>query len=333
MAVNKNTPTRQAKSNVGGSATLVKKPNPFSARKGFLVAGALALVGLIVVAFSFASTAKPYQYAAVQVCDLKPSQAKSSCVDKSADAAVYRVYRGLLGRRPDVAGYAYWVQVLAGDRVAYERFIALFTAEPQVKAKLSTLVSDEDFVTYMYKNFQGIDKAATSTDNWVKRLKATGSTKISRNEVVRQFVFNEKTTKYFQSDFLLYMTDTRIIRPTAIVYVAQGVYAEPVFKGDVRERGEELCGKSSGINGQSLRSEAIAETGRYKPRPIMRYACASSKAVRPDSSVAAGAVALPNTTIDIKCPAGYGVELKARNGRKVGDIVLPKVVYKACKKS
>jgi uncharacterized protein YpmB len=333
MAANKITPTKQAKSNVGGSATLVKKTSPFSARKGFLVAGALALVGLIVVAFSFASTAKPYQYAASQACVLKPSLVKPSCVNKSADAAVYRVYQGILGRRPDQSGYAYWVQALAGDKVSSERFIALFASEPQAKAKLATLVSDEDFVTYMYKNFQGVDKVVTSSDYWVKRLKATGSTKVNRNEVMRQFVFNEKTTKYFQPTFLAYITDIDIIKPTAIVYVAEGVYVEPVFKSMPRERTAELCGNATGINSQALSRVPIAETGRYKSGLVNRYACRAYKSVKPDNTVAAGAVALPNETINITCPVGYKAEIKVRSGGVVGEIPLPKLVYKACKKS
>lgn len=96
-ATNKKTVVKKSKSNVSATSALGKKPSAFSARKGFVVAGLIAIVGLIAVAFSFAGTkyVSPTRVScspgfATQSTAISSSQKvrKYRCVKKSSGGAL-----------------------------------------------------------------------------------------------------------------------------------------------------------------------------------------------------------------------------------------------------
>lgn len=290
--VNKKAPVKQTKSNVGMSSALTKKPGAFSARKGFVVAGLLALVGAVVVYFSFASSAAAYHYTMWQQCGVNSSDMTPSCINKSSEALVYRMYQGLLNRNPDQSGNQYWVQALAGDNISSERFVELFVTRFEVKTKLEPLATDKDFVTFMYKNFEAKEKIANSDDYWVKRLAATDKTKLTRNEVIRRFVLGDKANTVFGARFSTYIASgaDKIGRATVIVYAKPGVYAEPTSTP--------ACG-----SGQTIQSSVIISTGRYA-KPVNKYACKADYVKSPAPQPA-------NEVVKIACPDAYKVVKKA----------------------
>ena len=186
MPTNKKAPVKKVntrtKSRVG-SSSLAKssKSSLFTKRNGLIVAALATVAGLALVAFSFASGVPPYQYSYNENCvpnattnpsgpnqktDAQELQDQKDCYSKSAQAMVYRLYRGIKANNPDPSGYQYWTQQLAGDRVGSQ------AAAEQIIASNATLkdATNEVFLTALYKNMLFRDPDAKGLENWKKRM-------------------------------------------------------------------------------------------------------------------------------------------------------------------
>lgn len=218
--------TTRPKSRVGGSNLAKNSSSPlFSKRNGLIAAGLAAIAGIVFVALSFAGGTPDYQYSVSAKC--AGQQASQSCKDKSAEAAVYRMYKGVLGWNPDSAGYQYWVQLYAGDRVPTTTVMNRFLAQSAPKAKLAPLASDEQFVAYLQKNFTGKTTPVTASNYWVKQLQQR---KLTRNDVVRKFVFLSESIKYSQPGFNAYLASAA---PVAVKQTALAAQTERARKASV----------------------------------------------------------------------------------------------------
>lgn len=150
-----------------------------------MVAGLLAIAGLIAVAFSFAASTPAYQYS---IGTTKNSSKDVAYYAKSAEGFTYLAYKGLLGRAPEPAAMSNSVQKLAGDRKRPSDVLASIIASSGASARYP---NNKDFVTYIYKNFLGRAPDKKGQDYWVKQLSG-GRTRqsvvlgfIAANEVIR----------------------------------------------------------------------------------------------------------------------------------------------------
>lgn len=331
MAVNKKAPVRKqttkSRSNVGGSS-LGKKTTLFSKRNGLIVAGLAAIVGLVFVAFSFASgpSMGAYQYS-VNNCKLlrangttgkvlPQTELTQNCINKSAESAVYRTYIGVLGRTPDISGYQYWTQKLAGDKVASTVVIRSFLSSSQVKNKLKPLKTNEELVAYLAKNFQGKTTLTSYDKYWLKRL---DNKKKTRSEVIRQYVFAKETASYQQAGFSRFLEDAP--RVSVVVYAKKGEYANPTATPTCEA-------------GYSLNSTKLKETSRYVGGAVSSYACLRLAKSAPDLDKNGEA---RKVTPELVCPTGYKSTAVRGSGTAFYDPTTgnyaPSSANRACKKS
>lgn len=210
MATNKKVPTRKpsskkptaaksktrSKERLGGSFLTKPKAKLFGGRRGFVVAGLLAIVGLVAVAFTFAAGTPNYQYTI-------GSQAKSGSGlnhnAHSAEGFTYLAYKGVVGRIPSTAEINAWSQRLAGDRTKPSEVLATIMARVPSG-------SNDIFVATMYKNFLGRKPDRKGQDYWLKQLKGGRS----RQSVVLGFIGSNEVIKYNQAG-LLALTPATIV--------------------------------------------------------------------------------------------------------------------------
>lgn len=289
MPTNKKASTTKAR--VGGSA-LSKKTTLLTKRNGIIVAALAAVAGLAFVAFSFASgvSTKPYQYSA-NLCGLEKrtanpnglkqlSASTKNCYNKSAEALVYRLYKGVLKRNPDAGGYAYWTQQLAGDRTSYSRVTSLFMGTSQTRTVSSNLVKNEDFVKSISVNFTGRSELNSYDKYWVGQL---NNGKKSRTEVVTRYAIHKDSIAYQQSALLAYLETAPINKIT--YHARPGEFALP--------SSTPTC-----TSGFVLKSKNIDATLKYyRNNPIKAYWC--------DSSNSRQLGTVQQRTATLKCPAGF----------------------------
>ncbi len=223
----KSSTASRPKSRVGSTLlkSSTKRASLFTKRNGIIAGVMAAIAGLAFVALSFAGGTPDYQYSVSAKC--AGQQATQSCKDKSAEAAVYRMYKGILGYTPDSAGYAFWTQLYAGDRTPTTTIVNRFLAQSAPKAKLGPLTTNEQFVGYLQKNFTGKTAAATPSNYWVKQLK---DKKMTRNDVARKFIFVGESVKYHQAGLSAYLATAA---PVAVKQTALDAQNELARKAKV----------------------------------------------------------------------------------------------------
>lgn len=174
----------------------------------------ISLVGGFLVFRSFAG-GKPtpaYQYSAYDKVKC-PSFSKdkvsenatwNSCANLSAEALIYRMYHGILGRDPDfalpatangatgqpakVSGYAYWTQKLAGDRTRATRVTQLILNSKEATGT----VSDEQYVASLYLNVLGREGDKSGKAYWLGQL---STKKKTRQDALAYFAAQAKPVK------------------------------------------------------------------------------------------------------------------------------------------
>lgn len=185
-------PVGKPKSRTGRSTIAPAASKLFGGRRAFVVAGLLAIAGLIAVAFSFAASTPAYQYS---IASAKSSSKDVAYYAKSAEGFTYLAYKGLLGRAPEQSAMNTWVQKLAGDRTPPTNVLASIIASSGVNSRYP---DNKAFVVYIYKNFLGRAPDKKGQDYWLKQLKNGRS----RQDVVRGFIAAKEVTTYNQSALL-----------------------------------------------------------------------------------------------------------------------------------
>lgn len=111
---------------------------------------------------------------------------------------MYRLYRGISGKSPDTAGYAFWTQKLAGDRVKA-------TELDLTVSQTAKMGSDTAFVKAVYRNM--LKREATDKEmlSWRDKLKAEGNKKLTRQKMIVQFAVSSEAIRKNQTDFNAYI--------------------------------------------------------------------------------------------------------------------------------
>ena len=189
------------------SVRVAKKKRGISRVQALVIVLVLAVIGVVAVALSSASGTPNYQYSWNKYCVAAHGSSNAAdvkkCKERSAEAMVYRLYRGLYDKSPDDGGYKFWTQKLAGDRVRVVDTDLLVS-------RVGKMGSDTAFVKALYTDML-LRKESKITqkeiDQWVGRLKAEGNKKWSREKVAYQFAISgeairkndERWTKFVAS--------------------------------------------------------------------------------------------------------------------------------------
>ena len=186
----------------------------FNWKRSLPVVAVIALVGGLFVFRSFAGNALySYQYsrtdckvtqqrqlqtvdsASTTVDAVTPTAAEDdTCQPKSAEAMTYRMYTGILGREPDTAGYKYWVQKLAGDRIRPSEMAASLLKQKKV-ASLETA----DYIPLLYKQFLGKNRPDDKgLAFWTKHLedKSWSRAKMATHFSIQKAAINKSQAGY-----------------------------------------------------------------------------------------------------------------------------------------
>ncbi|WP_323770764.1 DUF4214 domain-containing protein [Antarctobacter sp.] len=99
-----------------------------------------------------------------------------------ASEQVYRIYKAVFGREPDVNGHQYWVTQLASTAKSHAEIAQGFMASPEFQNTYGT-TTDVEFVTLLYQNVLGRAPDTGGLNAWLSNL----SDGMSRQMVVRHF--------------------------------------------------------------------------------------------------------------------------------------------------
>lgn len=189
--------TSRSTSRVGSSGLArSSKSSLFTRRNGLIVAALAAVCGVVAVAFSFAGGTPDYQYSLTTKC--AGQQASQSCKDLSAEAMVYRLYKGIFNRPPAPSEYAYWTQKLAGDRQrSQDMATSLIPSNPALKA-----ASNQQFVETIYTGVFGRAADPKGPVTYVKRL---NNKSLTRGQVLVDLVISKNAKVNNESAFNLYL--------------------------------------------------------------------------------------------------------------------------------
>jgi len=100
-----------------------------------------------------------------------------------AQASVARLYAAVLLRQPDPGGFAYWSGELASGARSLDAIAARFIESPEFSTTYGS-VSDDVFVTLVYRNVHGRDPDGEGYDFWLDLLR---SGTISRAQLLVDF--------------------------------------------------------------------------------------------------------------------------------------------------
>lgn len=187
-------PTTKARKKT--SVRISKKKRGISKFQALAVAAVLAIVGVVVVVATRASGTPPYQYSQAKYCvsgnTKESTRPVQNCINTSAEALVFRLYKGLYGKRPDDGGYVFWTQKFAGDRVQPSK-------SSLVVERVGKMGSDTDFVKTLYANM--FDRSATAKElsYWTAKLK--GNKAWTRQQVAVNFAISKEAINKNQDAF------------------------------------------------------------------------------------------------------------------------------------
>lgn len=83
---------------------------------------------------------------------------------------VFRLYRAIFDRNPDIGGYEIWTGRLAGGWMRFDEVVESFMASPEFIATYGAATSDREFVTLLYRNVLDRNPDAGGLSGWVTRL-------------------------------------------------------------------------------------------------------------------------------------------------------------------
>lgn len=116
-----------------------------------------------------------------------------------ASEQVYRIYKAVFGREPDVNGHQYWVTQLASSAKTHAEIAKGFMGSPEFQNTYGT-TTDVEFVTLLYQNVLGRAPDPGGLNAWLSNL----SDGMTRQMVVRHFAEspeNKSSTYESQVDF------------------------------------------------------------------------------------------------------------------------------------
>ena len=97
---------------------------------------------------------------------------------------VYRLYRAIFDRDPDVGGFEVWTDALASTRWGFPQVVNYFMASPEFQSTYGAATSDAAFVTLLYQNVLGREPDPGGLVVWLVLLEEG----VSRNAVVTGFM-------------------------------------------------------------------------------------------------------------------------------------------------
>lgn len=116
-----------------------------------------------------------------------------------ASEQVYRIYKAVFGREPDVNGHQHWVTQLASTAMSLSEVAETFMSSAEFQRTYGT-TSDTEFVTLLYQNVLSRAPDTIGMDAWLSNL----SGGMSRQQVVQQFAESpehQRSTLVAQADF------------------------------------------------------------------------------------------------------------------------------------
>lgn len=125
---------------------------------------------------------------------------------------VYRLYRGIFDREPDVGGLDGWVTSLAGG-TAFQTVVAQFMASPEFQSTYGA-TTDAEFITLLYNNVLDRSPDAGGFAAWSSQL-AGGMT---RETLVERFVQSPEFVAGTEGDLIAFMRGLGaddVLRPDA----------------------------------------------------------------------------------------------------------------------
>lgn len=290
------------------------------------IVAALAIIGVVAVVLSHASGTPDYQYSWREQCVPKgqtTDKADQACVDKSAEAMVYRLYRTLYDRDPSVQEYNFWTQQLAGERNP-------ITETQLVAQTASKSVSDTQFVKDLYKNGLRRSNSQIAADSkavnrWVSLLKQ--NTKWNRPKLTLYIASSSESIRRNRDGFTAYkMGKVVTVLQTAAkeqhkrydkIYSDYEVPASKgleTIKGLKNDAAKQVAASSSLASKKSVTADDLKKIGDYQARVVDDYDSSTAlrdnvkSKVSPARKIYEKAKQLADYATDIGANSVYGIK-------------------------
>lgn len=138
-------------------------------------------------------------------------------------AFITSMYATLLGKKPDAAGYNYWLAQLNSKKKSRDAITTFFANKAgmsfaQAKQKLAQnapTLDNKQFVTELYPQLLGRQADANGLNYWTKQLDTKTKT---YTELVATLATSEESRNYFKSSFLRYaatLTPPKEVQPVS----------------------------------------------------------------------------------------------------------------------
>lgn len=313
------------------SVRVSKKKRGISKLQAIVLVAVLAIIGVVAVALTRASGTPPYQYSYSTHCKVaadttKARQDAQACKDRSAEAMVYRLYRGLMDRDPNATEYAFWTQQLAGERTK-------ITDTVLVQKQSAAMGSDEVFISKLYNDMLLRAPKGNELKTWKARLVAPGDKKWSRQKVVGQFATTIEAVKANRLPFKAFSATAPVVTVTQTAAAEQRKryetmltdYQQPNWNSrnkakDAANKANKLVTTANDVAGKSSITLAdLDKIGDYQDLATGYLANARSYAAEAKGRVSAAnrpydqARALAAHARDIAASPNYGISMiKAR---------------------
>ena len=106
---------------------------------------------------------------------------QEACSYAAADAEVLRLYRAFFDREPEIGGARYWLG-RRREGTTFDGIAQFFSQSPEFVRTYGSSVSDEEFLTIIYRNALGRRYDQAGFDFWLRRIQQDG---LRRHLVVR----------------------------------------------------------------------------------------------------------------------------------------------------
>lgn len=180
---------KSAKKTVSGGGGL-KAAKRFSWKLALPLIALVAGVGGFMVYRSMAATAYQYSAFTCQNYSSRTDARTNTCIQESAEAVVFRAYKGVLGYNPDDAGYKHWSAELINGKKTYHQVVDAI-AKTTDKTTAVNAMSAGELVNRLYTRVLGYTPSSADASYWQNQI---NDNKRTRDQVIAYFANTGKVS-------------------------------------------------------------------------------------------------------------------------------------------
>ena len=126
---------------------------------------------------------------------------------ETSDVIINRIYKGVLGREPDVGGLVYWIDLVDSGTIDYADMAAEFVNSEEYRI---TTGNPETFIDALYANVLDRQPDAAGKQYWLNQWASKGNTLYGAGEIAMYFANSEEHKAKLSAERYRYTAVTKI---------------------------------------------------------------------------------------------------------------------------